>query len=200
MRKGSKKDSKKGAGASKPTSTHSTRQSAREELIETWQERFIAALRNSGNVRAACQAAGVHRTTPYKAYAESPEFARQWDEALEDAVDTLEAAAWKRARDGVTRHDPIMFQGQKVAEKVITEYSDTLMITLLKAHRPEKYRERVDMKHSGKVGFENLKQAVLEAMAQHRKDFPGIAEAERLDWFAQDSGIDKTELVSEANN
>jgi hypothetical protein len=43
----------------------------------------------------------------------------QWDEALEDACDILEAEAWKRARDK----------------------SDLLLIFLLKAHRPAKYRE-----------------------------------------------------------
>lgn len=125
--------------------THATRQRAREESIEAWRERFIAALRNSGNVRASCQAAGVERSTAYRAYQSSPEFAVQWDEALEEAIDTLEAAAWTRARDGVVRREPIMYQGQKIDEKVIVEYSDTLMTLLLKAHRPEKYREKFDI-------------------------------------------------------
>lgn len=112
---------------------------------EIWRPLFINALRNSGNIRASCQAAGIARDTAYKARSASAEFAAQWDEALEEAIDTLEAAAWSRARDGVTRRDPIMYQGQKVSEKVVTEYSDTLMTLLLKAHRPEKYRERFDI-------------------------------------------------------
>lgn len=103
------------------------------------------ALRNSGNVRASCQAAGIDRSTAYKAREKSPEFAAAWDTALEEAVDSLEAAAWTRARDGVQRTEPIMYQGQKVGEKVLREYSDTLMTILLKAHRPEKYRERFDI-------------------------------------------------------
>lgn len=148
MGKSTEKSSKKvgtKAQAPKPSATHATRQRAREESSEAWQERFIAALRNSGNVRASCQAAGVERSTAYRAYKASPEFAAQWDEALEEAIDTLEAAAWSRARDGVVRHEPIMYQGQKVAEKVIIEHSDSLMTLLLKAHRPEKYRERFDI-------------------------------------------------------
>ena len=148
MNKGTKKGSKRTvAKVTKPekSATHATRQRAREELIEAWQERFIAALRNSGNVRASCQAAGVDRSTAYRAYTASVEFADKWNDALEEAVDTLEGAAWKRARDGVTRHDPIYYQGEKVGDKVITEYSDSLMALLLKAHRPEKFRERFDV-------------------------------------------------------
>lgn len=145
MSKSTKKSSKKATAKAVKDATHATRQRAREESAEAWREGFIAALRNSGNVRASCQAAGVERSTAYRAYATSSEFAAQWEEALEEAIDTLEGAAWKRARDGVVRHEPIMYQGEKVGEKVITEYSDTLMTLLLKAHRPEKYRERFDI-------------------------------------------------------
>jgi N-methylhydantoinase A/oxoprolinase/acetone carboxylase beta subunit len=112
---------------------------------DIWKPKFIEALRNSGNVRASCQMAGISRRAAYKAREKSELFAHQWDEALEEAIDTLEAAAWSRARDGVKRVEPIMYQGQKVSEKVITEYSDSLMTLLLKAHRPEKYRERFDV-------------------------------------------------------
>jgi hypothetical protein len=143
-----KKAAKKGARKVKdvkPRATHATRQHAREELIEVWQGRFLGALRDSGNVRASCAAAGIDRSTAYRTYKTSPEFAMQWDESLEEAIDTLEGAAWSRARDGVVRHEPLMYQGQQVGEKVITEYSDTLMTVLLKAHRPEKYRERFDI-------------------------------------------------------
>lgn len=154
--------------------THATRQRAREESTEAWQERFIAALRNSGNVRASCQAAGVERSTAYRAYMASPEFAGRWDEALEEAVDTLEAAAWSRARDGVVRHEPIMYQGEKVAEKVITEYSDSLMTLLLKAHRPERFRERFDVEIKDMRARAEL--AVVDVMQKTGKTRPEAIE------------------------
>ena len=56
---------------------------------------------------------------------------------MESAVDDLEAEAWRRAKEGVEK--PVFQGGKQVG--VIREYSDTLMATLLKAHRPEKYRE-----------------------------------------------------------
>jgi hypothetical protein len=74
----------------------------------------------TANVRAACDAAGVSRPVVYAHRARSQEFAAAWDVALEDACDRLEMIALERARS----------------------VSDTLLIFLLKAHRPAKYRER----------------------------------------------------------
>src|SRR3990167_8743128 len=86
---------------------------------EVWRPLFLAALRNSGNVRAACQAAGIDRKTSYLHRQRFPNFAKEWADALEDACDVLEAEAWQRARAS----------------------SDLLLIFLLKAHRPDIYRE-----------------------------------------------------------
>jgi hypothetical protein len=86
-----------------------------------WAPAFLAALRNSANVRASCQAAGVAREHAYRYRKTHPGFARQWKGALEDACDVLEAEARKRASSG----------------------SDLLLIFLLKAHRPDVYRETV---------------------------------------------------------
>lgn len=43
-------------------------------------------------------------------------------------------------------------------------------------------------------------EAVRKAIERHREEFPHVPESERLEWFSQETGIDKTELVSEANN
>jgi hypothetical protein len=65
-----------------------------------WMPAFLLAFRNSGNVRASCQAAGITRQLAYQQRAKSARFRNAWDEALEDATDTLEAVAWQRARNG----------------------------------------------------------------------------------------------------
>src|SRR3990167_5177831 len=59
---------------------------------EVWRPLFLAALRNSGNVRAACQAAGIDRKTSYLHRQRFPNFAKEWADALEDACDVLEAS------------------------------------------------------------------------------------------------------------
>lgn len=109
---------------------------------------FIATLRNTANVRASAQAAGITRVTAYRWKEKSTTFAAEWEDALEDACDTLEAAAWKRARDGVAK--PVFQQGEHVGD--VQEYSDTLMVFLLKAHRPGKYRETIRQEFSGPNG------------------------------------------------
>lgn len=111
--------------------------------IKQWHKTFLKALRDCGNVRMACEAAGINRTTAYKARDANLRFRADWDKVVQEAIDELEREAWRRAVQGVTRTEPIMYQGEQVAEKVITEYSDKLMELLLKANRPAKFREQI---------------------------------------------------------
>jgi hypothetical protein len=102
-----------------------------------WRDAFLKALADTGNVRAACHVAGVGRTTAYRAQADDPAFAAAWETAIEESVDLLEIEARRRAVKGTDK--PVFHQGKQVAS--VKEYSDTLLIFLLKANRPEKYRD-----------------------------------------------------------
>lgn len=110
----------------------------------------------------ACELAGIDRTTAYKARERDPSFASEWEQIIQDAIDSLEKEAWRRAREGVTRVEPIMYQGEKVAEKIITEYSDNLITFLLKANRPEKYREQIKF-----ITQPEAEKAVDDAIQKH---------------------------------
>lgn len=94
-------------------------------------DRFLDRLRDSGNVRAACQAADVPRRTVYNWRAKWVTFADEWDDALEDACDVLELEAWRRA---------------------MKENSDRLLMFLLKAHRPDKFKDRTQTELTGADG------------------------------------------------
>lgn len=106
-----------------------------------WMPKFIEALAVMPNVRVACEVAGVSRATAYRKKARVAAFSRLWDKAIEEGCDRLEQEAWRRAVGGVTK--PVYQGGKKVGD--VKEYSDRLLEQLLKAHRPEKYRERIDM-------------------------------------------------------
>lgn len=124
------------------------RAEAEEQERAQKQARFLLAFRESANVRAACLAAGIGRRTVYTWRDEYPAFAAQWTEAEAEAVDVLEAHAWSRATRGTTREHSIFYQGERVGKDVVTEYSDTLLIFLLKAHRPDKYADRLNVLHT----------------------------------------------------
>jgi hypothetical protein len=129
------------------------------------EKRFLNSLRKYGNVSKAARAAGVGRRTAYEWREEDKAFAAAWDGALEEATDALELEARRRAHEGVERvkvfHGQIIMVpkldrkgnpivDQRTGEPVMVpltehEYSDTLLIFLLKAHRPEKFRDRVDV-------------------------------------------------------
>jgi hypothetical protein len=99
-----------------------------------WQGRFLAALRNTGVVRHACQAARVGRSTVYRERVRNEQFAIEWSDALEDGIDELEAEARRRAKNG----------------------SDALLQFLLKAHRPGVYRDSHRVEHSGTLRRETV--------------------------------------------
>lgn len=85
-------------------------------------EVFLSKLRDTANVRLACEAADIPRSTAYMWRDKYATFADAWDDALEEACDRLQAEAWKRA---------------------LEEESDRLLMFLLKAHRPDVYNPTI---------------------------------------------------------
>jgi len=112
-----------------------------------WKPAFITELLHTGNVTLSAQKAKVGRQYAYQARESDPAFAAAWKEAVEASVELMEAEARRRAVEGYLK--PVYQSGKKVGE--IREYSDTLLIFLLKAHAPEKYRDRHHVEHSGAV-------------------------------------------------
>lgn len=96
----------------------------------------------------AAQVAGIDRGTHYRWLQDDPEYAAAFAESSESAIERLEREAVRRAAEGVS--EPVYHRGQVVGH--VQKYSDTLLIFLLKAARPDKYRDNVRMEHSGPDG------------------------------------------------
>src|SRR4051812_42249550 len=96
-----------------------------------WKTAFLAALSNTAIVRAACRSAGVSWKTAYVHRRTDAAFAVEWDEALEEAADVLEAEARRRAVHGAEK--VVIYKGQVSVGPdgkplTVKEYSDTLLI------------------------------------------------------------------------
>ena len=76
-----------------------------------------------------------------------PDYRKQFEQSRKRIVQLLEDEALRRAVEGVEK--PISVNGET---KIIREYSDTLLIFLLKGAAPEKYRERYEHAISGPNG------------------------------------------------
>jgi len=105
------------------------------------KKRFIAALTTHATVLHAAQAAGISRQTAYRWQREDPDFADQWDEAIENAVDAVESVIYQKALSG----------------DVIAG------IFYLKAQRP-KFRDRLN------IDIEQVNSEIRERMAQLREN------------------------------
>lgn len=106
-------------------------------LPKGWKREFFKALGECGVVTYSAKRAGVSVTTIQRYRKSDPKFLERFDDALESAVEAMELEARRRAVDGTAK--PV-YQGGKLVGH-IQEYSDVLLIFLLKANRPEKYRE-----------------------------------------------------------
>jgi hypothetical protein len=131
--------------------------------VNPHQSAFLAAFRATGNVRLACKAASVGRSSHYRWLEKNSEYREAFDLAKEDAADIIEAEAFRRAVVGVEK--PVGWYKGKPGGTV-REYSDILLIFLLKALRPEKYRERVEVRGSlAHIDFNRLSDEQLARIA-----------------------------------
>ncbi len=102
-------------------------------------EAFLDGLSAGLSVTGACEQAVIGRRTVYEWREQDPDFAANWDAALEAGTDILEDEARRRAVEGV--EEPVFYQGKPVGQ--VRKYSDVLLIFLLKGRRPEKFKDRV---------------------------------------------------------
>jgi len=111
------------------------------------KQAFLDALADGKTVIDAAKTAGRGRATFYRLKDEDPDFAKLWAVAYEEGTDRLEAEAERRAVDGV---EDFRVAGKEIIP--VRKYSDTLLIFLLKARRPEKFRDNVKVEHTGDGG------------------------------------------------
>jgi len=95
------------------------------------QAAFLAAYRTCASVTKAAQAAGMDRSHHYVWLRDDDEYLVAFEAAKEQATQTLEDEAVRRAFEGID--DPIVWQGQICG--TVKRYSDTLLIFLLKGLR-----------------------------------------------------------------
>ncbi len=109
---------------------------------------FLAVLAQTASVTRAANQIGLSRGHMYTVRAADAVFAADWDSAVEEGTDRIEDEALRRAVDGWD--EPVYHQG--VMCGTVRRYSDGLLTMLLKARRPEKYRDRSSLELGGKDG------------------------------------------------
>jgi hypothetical protein len=123
---------------------------AREETPrpERWnRDHWLDTFRWCGMVSMTCELMGISRQTAYAERQRNEDFAVAWADIEEETTEAMEREAYRRAVEGVTT--PMVSAGKHVTD--VQNYSDRLLEFMLKSRRPEKYRDRVDVNHSGKV-------------------------------------------------
>jgi hypothetical protein len=140
---------------------------------------FIERLKLHGRITQAAEEAGLVRETMHRRKESDPEFAARWAEALDTYADSLEAAAHQRAVEGTKK--AIIHQGQlsyvyqlgpdgrplkdddgnyildldengKPKFLYEKQYSDSLLLAMLKAKRKREYGDASKIELTGADG------------------------------------------------
>lgn len=119
-----------------------------QPLTDAACKKFLYALMRDGNVSKAARYAKANRTALFQRKRRDDEFAAVWEECLQIGTANLEDHAHDLAMNGW--QEPVFHDGEECGEK--QRFSPALIIFLLKAHNPERYRERYEIENTGKGG------------------------------------------------
>lgn len=117
-----------------------------DRRVIDWGPAYLTALGQTGWIGAAAKAAGICRQTVWDRRKCDPEFREAEKAVREQAGELLEDEAWRRALGGIARFKfgsdgrPLIDPRTRAPYFEI-EYSDKLLLALLKAYRPEKFRD-----------------------------------------------------------
>ncbi len=135
---------KKSQNKSKPRGRHK-----KEDTVD-WTPAFLKAIRDGLHVRDACKQVDIDGSLPYQKRIADPGFGKAWELAAKIGMRELEREAHRRAFHGTLK--PVYQKGSKVGQ--IREYSDTLIMFLMRSRNPKKYRDNSKVEHVGKDGKE----------------------------------------------
>jgi len=132
----------------------------RHRLTDRARARFIEQLRQTANVSEAARSIDFSRQRMYDIRDSDEAFALEWDGAVQEAIDALEREAWRRAVEGTDK--PVTYQGE--ITDTFKEYSDRMLELLLRAHRPEKYKERRELSgpDGGPIQFREVQRRIVD--------------------------------------
>jgi len=116
------------------------------------RDAFLAAFAQLGTISHAAEAAGVSRDDHYAWLKKDPDYPRLYAEAGERARESMVREARRRAIEGTEK--PVYQGGKRVG--TIRDYSDTLLIFLMKGAMPETYRERIDITTDVRTAIERM--------------------------------------------
>jgi hypothetical protein len=143
------------------------------QMAQLKKGRFLEVLAATGNVQRAARVARCARRTLYRYRACDPAFRQAWEQALGVAMDlVLEPEALRRAVEGVER--PVYQGGKQVG--TIREYSDTLLIFLLKGGKKEKYAERRESIPKGMIVLLHKMEHLMQMTTEEREAVLGEIE------------------------
>ena len=115
---------------------------AEKKTTEEFKEAFVGMLGQVPNITAVCRLMNITTDNVLKARKKDPGFDKKVLNAINEGYDTLEEEARRRAVEGVFK--PLYYQGFQVRDtdgnlSGVREYSDTLLMFLLKGYRPKKF-------------------------------------------------------------
>jgi hypothetical protein len=144
------------------------------------QNSFLAAYRLTASIGRSSAVAKVARDAHSHWMRNDPTYRQRFEAVQEDAGQVLEDAAVERALLGVKRMQ--FYQGRPLRYnrelQYEIEYSDSLLLALLKRFMPDKYRERTSVDHTGSIDLvERLRTANERLIAIKRKNDPGTGTA-----------------------
>ncbi|MCW1428035.1 hypothetical protein [Novosphingobium sp. JCM 18896] len=137
------------------------------------QRGFIAALADTGSVKAAAHAVNMAPEGAYhlRRHPQAHEFRKAWEVALALGVQRLEDVAMDRALNGV--EVPVYSYGKLVGTR--RKYNDRLLMFLLRTRAKKRFGEDGRMNLADRATLANLKRQWRKQWDQER----ALAEAER---------------------
>lgn len=120
-----------------PRLTHARTARAKHAFLESYAQ--------WANITFACETSGVARRTVYEWQEHDADFAIAMRQAGDAATERLEREAWRRATEGSPYTRTSYYRGEPVGTDHKVEYSDQLMMLLLRARKPDTYRETTNV-------------------------------------------------------